>query len=85
MKIKIKRIFRHQETGSKVREYHPGVYDVPGDISQDVAQKVLKFGKAEVLAEKQAPENKVVKTPEDKTRVAKSAVGRRSTGTKPNK
>ena len=85
MKIKIKRMFRHQETATKVVEYPPGIYTVPGDISTDVAKKVLRFGSAEVLVEKVAPENKVVKTPENKTKVAKTAGSRRSTRAKPDK
>ena len=78
MKIKIKQIFRYQVSATKVRELQPGVYSVPGDISKDVAQKALKFGKAEILAaEKKAPENKVVEVTEDKTGVEKAPVRRR--------
>ena len=82
MRIKIKRLFRIQVSATEVREFSPGVYDVPRDISKGDADKVLKFGKAEVLAEKVVPENKVVATPENKVRVAKKSGHRRSTRAK---
>ena len=87
MKIKIKRLFRHQADPRTIKDYKPGVYDVGNDISQHVADLALRFGRAEVVVEveKIAPENKVVETPENKSRVAKPTVRRRSTGTKPNK
>ena len=89
MKIKITRVFRIQLDARKVKEYPPGVYDVGVDIDMDVADKMRKFGKAEVgvepVVEKVAPENKVVETPENKARVAKKPGRRRSTRTKPDK
>jgi len=82
MKIKIKRLFCVQVSATKTKEFQPGVYAVPGDISADVAEKALKFGSAEILVEKVAPENKAVEAPEDKTRVAKKSGYRRSTRSK---
>ena len=89
MKIKIKRPFRYQVSATKSKELQSGVYDVGVDISQERADLVLRFGKAEVVVEpvveKKAPENKIVEAPENKSRVAKPTVRRRSTRTKPNK
>ena len=85
MRIKIKRIFRYQATATKLKAIQPGVYDVPGDISEDIAQKVLRFGRAEVLAEKKAPENKVIGTPENKSNVAKLPVRSRRSRSKSDK
>lgn len=89
MKIKIKRIFRYQASATKAKELQPGVYEVGADISQHIADSVLRFGKAEIVVEpvveKKAPENKVVEVAENKSRVEKTAGRRRSTRTKPNK
>lgn len=71
MKIQIKRLFRYQKDAQTVVDLPPGVYAVPKDISKDVAEKALKFGKASVMAEKKAPENKVVKVAENKATVEK--------------
>ena len=93
MKIKIKRVFRYQVSATKVREIQPGVYDVPGRVSLELAQMVLRFGKAEILAEsappkvveKVAPENKVVEVTANKARVAKTPMRRRSSRSKSDK
>ena len=85
MKLKIRRKFQYQASATEVKELSPGVYEVPGDISEELAGKVLRFGRAHVLVEKKAPENKVVKAPENKTKVAKKSGYRRSTRAKPNK
>ena len=90
MKIKIKRLFRYQVNARKVGELQPGIYDIGRDISQHVADSALKFGSAELVkeapkpVEKKAPENKVVEATENKARVAKPAVRRRSTRSKPD-
>lgn len=88
MKIRIQQLFRHQASATKVRKYPPGVYDVPRQMSNHVAELALKFGRAEIVApvmvEKKAPEDKVVGTPENKARVVKQPVRRRSTRTKPD-
>ena len=53
------------------------VDQTPGEISGELANKVLRFGKAEVVVEKKAPENKVVSIAESKSKVAKKPVRRR--------
>ena len=89
MKIKTKRTFRYRVSATKTKELQPGTYDVGIDISQNLADLALKFFAAEVVVEpvveKVAPENKVVKVTENKTRVAKKSGRRRSTRTKPDK
>ena len=87
MKIKIKRLFRVQVSARKSREYQPGIYDVGVDISQIVADKVLRYGKADIIVDapvKVVPEKKVVEAPENKFKVAAKPGRRRSTRTKPN-
>lgn len=84
MKIRIKRHFRYQASATKTKDIAPGVYEVPGDISEELARKVLRFGKAEVVVEKKAPENKVVPVAENKAEVVKPAVRGRRARTKPN-
>ncbi len=91
MQIKIKRVFRYQVSAARVRDFQPGLYDVGRDISAEIADSVLKFGKAEIVreapkpVEKKAPENKVVEVSANKAKVAKPAVRRRSTRSKPDK
>ena len=81
MKLKVKRRFRYQVTATEVAEVDPGVYSVPGDISAELADKIRRFGKAEIVVEKKAPENKVRgKAPESKAKVSKR--GRRRTRSK---
>ncbi len=99
MRIKIKRLFRYQVSATKTGQVLPGEYDVPKDVSFDVAAMAMKFGGAKivpdepapekvvpekVVPEKTAPENKVVETPENKARVARKTVRRRSNRTKPD-
>lgn len=81
MKIKINRLFRYMD-GTKLKELAPGVHD----LSKDLAEKVLRWGKAEILVQKKAPENKKRdKAPENKVGVASKSVHRRSTRAKPDK
>ena len=84
MKIKVKKVFRYQATASKLKALQPGVYKVGVDITQYVADLALKYGKSEIVVEKKAPENKVVEAPENKIRVVKKPVRRRSARTKPD-
>ena len=87
MKIKIKKLFRYQVGPRKVKELQPGIYDVGKDITQHLCDSVLRFGKAEVFIEpvvKKAPEKKVVEAPENKSKVAKTPVRRRSARPKSN-
>ena len=89
MKIRITRKFKIQNGPRKTKELLPGEYVVGKDISLYYAELVLRFGKAEVIAEpkveKVAPENKVIEVAENKSRVAKKPVRRRSTRPKPDK
>ncbi len=85
MKIKIKRVFNYQDGPRNVVELQPGVYGVGRDISQHVADLAIRWGGAEVVVEKKAPENKVVRASENKSKVAKKSGNRRSTRSKPNK
>ena len=61
--------------GNKEKTLSVGTYDVGKDISEVLAAKVLKWGKAEQLKPDQkrrktrAPENKVVQAPESKASV----------------
>ena len=90
MKIRIKRVFRYQVSAVKAIDFQPGVYDVGRNISAEIADSVLRFGKAEVVVEapkpveKKAPENKVVEVVANKAKVAKAPVHRRSTRSKPD-
>ena len=77
MKIKVRKAFRYQVDARKEAELAPGIYEVPGEISGELANKVLRFGKANVVVEKKAPENKVVSIAESKSKVAKKPVRRR--------
>ena len=72
MKIRVKRLFRYQVNPRKVGVIEPGVHDLP----EELALKVLRFGKAEKVVEKKAPENKVVKVAENKSKVARKPVRR---------
>ena len=85
MKIKITRVLRIQLDARKFKEYQPGVYDVGVDIDMSVAEKMRKFGGGVLVIEKQAPENKVVQTPENKTKLVIPTVRRRSTRAKSDK
>lgn len=85
MKVKIKKLFRYQDGPRKVRELTPGVYEVGKDISQHLCDSVLRYGKAEFVVEKKAPEKKVVEAPENKAGLGKPAMRGSSTRTKPNK
>jgi len=84
MKVKVKKVFRYQATASKLKAVQPGVYEVGVDITQYVADLALKYGKSEIVVEKKAPENKVVEAPENKSKVVKKPMRRRSARTKPD-
>jgi hypothetical protein len=79
MKIKVKRVFRYQIDSRKEGVIEPGVHDLP----EELALKVLRFGKAEKVVEKKAPENKVVKVSENKSKVAGKPLRRSRTRPKP--
>lgn len=77
MKIRVKRKFQYQIDAQNVGEILPGVHDLP----KELALKVLRFGKAEKVVEKKAPENKLGKVAESKSKVARKSV--RSRGSRP--
>ena len=87
MRIKVKKSFRYQDGPRKECEIKPGVYNVPGEINETLARKILRFGKAEWVVEqpieKVAPENKIIEAAESKPTVVRR--GRRgSVGSKPD-
>ena len=83
MKINIRRRFTYQVDSRTTEIICPGVYDVPGQITKELADKIIKWGRAHWVAEKKAPENKVAKVAENKTRLGKKAKSGDSTGAKP--
>jgi hypothetical protein len=83
MRIKVKREFFIQISSQSVKRIVPGVYSVPEELDQNTADKVLKWGSAEVVPEKKAPENKIVQVAENKSEVGGSAGNSGSAGTKP--
>lgn len=83
MKIRIKREFVYMD-GTQTKRLPPGIYEVPKDITAELAGKVLRWGTSEKMVEKKAPENKVAKAPKSKARVAKSPVYSSRARTKPN-
>ena len=85
MKLKVKRAFRYQFNAATTKDIAPGIYDVPKDISREIADSILKFGKAEIVSEKVAPENKVVTAPESKQEVGRKPVSGRGTRSKSKK
>ena len=82
--FKVTRTFGIAVDARNVRTYTSGVYEVPRDMDPYHAERAraLRCGDW-VKLQKKAPENKVVDVPENKAKVAKKTVRRRSTGTKP--
>ena len=72
MKIRVRRTFRYQATPQEVREIQPGIHD----LSPELAAKVLKYGKAEKVFEKVAPENKAIAVTENKSGLERAVRGR---------
>jgi len=78
MKIKIKRPFTYQDGPRNTVTLPVGVHDLDADL----ASKVLRFGNAEIVVEKKAPQNKARgKPPENKTGVARKS--KRRSGKRP--
>jgi hypothetical protein len=69
MKLRILRAFEYQETPTKVVKLPRGEHDLPDDL----ALKVLRWGKAIVIHAKAAPANKVVSPSENKERMGGKA------------
>ena len=89
MRIIVHKTYTYQKTQSKTAKLYPGEYEVGKDVVLHVAESVLHFGKADVLpevvapvVEKVAPENKVVEPAQNKAKVVKKTVRRRSTRSK---
>jgi hypothetical protein len=78
MKVKLRRPFTYQDGPRNTVTLQPGVHDLPDRL----AGLALRFGKAELVVEKKAPENKVVATAESKSKVSKSR--RSSAGSEPD-
>lgn len=78
MKIRLKRPFTYQDGPRNTVTLDPGVHDLPTKL----AQLALRFGKAEMVVEKKAPENKLAKTPENKAGVGRKTKRRRGAGAK---
>lgn len=75
MKIRLKRSFTYQIDARTTETLAPGIHD----LDKDLASKVLRFGKAELVIEKKAPQNKARgKASENKTGVARKSKRRRS-------
>ena len=92
MRIIVHKTFTYQKSATKTAKLYPGEYEVGKDVALKLAESVLRFGKADTLAEpkpavveKVAPENKVVEVAENKATVEVKPVRRRSARTKPNK
>lgn len=83
-RIKVKRTFLIQVTPERVKRIAPGTYRIPEDIDSQTADKIVKFGKAELFIEKKAPENKLGTVAENKASLEGSAGDSGSTGSKPN-
>jgi hypothetical protein len=74
MKIQVRKRFHFQATPSLTEVICPGIYSVPQDIPKELADKILKWGKASlVMDEKKAPENKLGGAAESKTGLARKA------------
>ena len=72
MKIRIRRAFKYMLDSVTTHTLQPGTYNVPKDVSEDVALLAIQFGAAVRVNQpfkKVAPENKAVKA--DKTKKAK--------------
>jgi len=68
MKIRVKRPFVYQVDARTTVRLPVGEHD----LSREIAEKVLRFGKAEMVVEKKAPANKSRgKAAENKARVVK--------------
>lgn len=67
MKINVKRPFRYMD-GTETKELQAGIQD----LSNDLAAKVLKWGRAEVVvAKKKVAKKAKGRAPENKARVGK--------------
>lgn len=80
MKIRLHRPFTYQDGPRNTVTLSVGEHD----LSKELAEKVLRFGKATIVVTKKAPENKLAKTPENKAGMGGKAKRRGRPRTKPN-
>jgi hypothetical protein len=69
MKLRVKRVFKYMLDNITTYTLLPGTYNVPKDVSEEVAVLAIQFGNAVRINppfKKVAPENKVVKITENK-------------------
>ena len=73
MKIRFRRQFKYMVDNATELTIERGEYEVPRQVSKDVANLAIQFGAAVVIpdapkkvAKKKAPENKVLEVEEDK-------------------
>ena len=78
MKIRLRHGFRYQIDATTVGELPRGVHDVDDEL----ARKAIRFGGAKIV-EKKAPENKLGKVPENKSKVVKKRRRRAGSKSKP--
>jgi hypothetical protein len=76
MKLRVKRLFKYMWDNVTTHQLLPGEYDVPKDVSERTALLAIQLGAAvwinlKPAPKKVAPENKVVKVAENKTKKKK--------------
>ncbi len=90
MKIRVTREWKRQISNTKVRTIKPGLYKVPGEVSEDDAARIVAMHAGAMINEapkkvkKKAPENKVSAVPENKAGVAKPTKRRGRPRSKPD-
>lgn len=76
MKFRLRKTFAIQVSPTQLTTYPAGDYQVPEQMLEDHARKAEKQHLGRFVAEKKAPENKVVNVPNDKAAVRKKTVRR---------
>ena len=81
MRIRVKRLFKYTWDNRKTHQLLPGEYDVPGEVAENTALLAIQFGAAvrinAPVAEKKAPENKVVIPVANKKKVSRKKAKRK--------
>ena len=80
--FKLTRPFSIQIKADKLKNYGAGVYDVPGQMTAEHAERARMQHLGRYLETKKVPENKAVAPAENKARVAKKTKHRRGAGAK---
>lgn len=78
MKIRLRKPFTYQVSATETATLEKGDHTV----DEVLAGKAVRFGGAVILGKKKAPENKVVKVAENKTRVGRKTKRSSSTRSK---